>query len=202
MVEKDMKHKSQECTDIRNEEVRKINPIPNYISFLRILGTFSLFFVDATSVGFFVIYTLCGISDVVDGVIARATNSTSELGAKLDSIADMLFYGVMLVKILPILIDILPLWVWCIVGAILLIRVISYVMAAIKFRKFASLHTYMNKLTGFSIFLTPYFVRESFGYIYCVVVCVVAGIASIEELLIHLFRKDYNSGVSAITQIK
>lgn len=202
MVEKSMKKKNWEYASNINGDVRKINPLPNYISFLRILGTFSLFFVDAASVGFFVIYTLCGISDVVDGVIARATNSTSELGAKLDSIADMLFYAVMLVKILPILIDILPTWVWCIVGAILLIRVISYILAAIKFHKFASLHTYMNKLTGFSIFLTPYFVRESFGYDYCVVVCVVAGIASIEELLIHLFRKEYSTGVSAITQIK
>lgn len=197
-----MKQNRKECRDYKSEGVKKNNPMPNIISFFRIVGTFSLFFVNTASMEFFIIYTLCGISDVLDGVIARATNSTSELGAKLDSIADMLFYGVMLVKILPILIDILPIWVWCVVASILLVRVVSYLMAAIKFHKFASLHTYMNKLTGLSIFLTPYFVRESFGYIYCVIVCVVAGIASIEELLIHLLRKDYSSSVNAITQIK
>lgn len=202
MIEMEKKQINQKTEAESTELIKKNNPIPNIITMFRIIGTFCLFFVDAVSAGFFIIYTLCGISDVLDGFIARITNSTSEIGAKLDSIADMLFYAVMLVKILPILIGILPIWVWCAVVAILLVRLASYLMAAVKFKKFASLHTYMNKLTGFTIFLTPYFVRESFGDIYCVIVCVVAGIASVEELLIHVFRKDYSNKVQTISQVK
>ena len=36
---------------------------------------------------FLTIYVLTGISDVLDGAIARKYTTTSELGAKLDSIA-------------------------------------------------------------------------------------------------------------------
>lgn len=199
MIEKETNSINMKCS---SETKKKNNPIPNIITSMRLLGTFCLFFVEPLSFRFFVIYTLCGLSDVLDGLIARATNSTSEIGAKLDSIADMLFYAVMLVKILPILADILPTWVWVVVVTVILVRVVSYLIAAIKFKRFSSLHTYMNKLTGLTIFLTPYFIRESFGYIYCLIVCIVAGMASIEELLIHLFRKEYSTKVQTIAQIK
>ena len=197
-----MKYNNQEMGEISLEEQKKNNPIPNIITLMRLIGTFCLFFVKPLSIGFFIIYSLCGISDVLDGAIARATNSTSEIGAKLDSIADMLFYAVMLVKILPVLIDLLPAWVWYVVMTVLAVRLSSYLIAAVKFKKFASLHTYMNKLTGLTIFLTPYFIRESFGYVYCLVVCSVAGLASLEEMFIHLFRKDYSAKVQTISQVK
>lgn len=199
MAEKEMNSINMECS---SEAKKGNNPIPNIITSMRLVGTVCLFFVEPLSFGFFLIYTLCGLSDVLDGIVARATNSTSEIGAKLDSIADMLFYAAMLVKILPVLADILPMWVWIVVATVILVRLVSYLIAAIKFKRFSSLHTYMNKLTGLTIFLTPYFIRESFGYIYCLVVCIVAGMASIEELLIHLFRKEYSRKVQTITQIK
>lgn len=199
MIEKETGSISMQCiSDAR----KKNNPIPNIITSMRLIGTFCLFFVEPLSLGFFIIYTLCGLSDVLDGFVARITNSTSEIGAKMDSIADMLFYAVMLVKILPVLAEILPTWVWVVVVTVIMVRILSYLIAAIKFKRFSSLHTYMNKLTGLTIFLTPYFVRESFGYIYCLSVCIVAAMASIEELLIHLFRKEYSTKVQTITQIK
>ena len=43
---------------------------------------------------------------MLDGTIARATNSTSEFGARLDSISDLIFYAVMIVKFFPILLGI------------------------------------------------------------------------------------------------
>ena len=184
------------------DEKRKNNPLPNIITSMRVIGTFCLFFVEPLSFVFFIIYTLCGLSDVLDGFVARITNSTSEIGAKLDSIADILFYAVMLVEILPQLSEILPTWVWGIVVTVVLVRISSYLLAAIKFRQFSALHTYMNKMTGVTVFLIPYLVRGSFGYVYCLIVCVVAAMASIEELLIHLFRKEYSAKVQTITQIK
>lgn len=167
--------------------------IPNIITALRIVGSVGLLFTEIMSVGFYVLYSVCGITDVLDGFIARLTKSESDLGAKLDSIADLLFYGVMFFKIMPYLISVLPLWLWMFVGVILLVRASSYLVAAIKYHRFASVHTYLNKLTGAVVFAIPYFMGLKVFVPVCLTVAVVAMSASSEELCIHLTSKEYNS---------
>ena len=71
---------------------------PNICTMLRIVGTVGLLLIRPLTLPFYLLYTFCGITDVLDGTIARATNSTSEFGARLDSIADLIFYAVMIVK--------------------------------------------------------------------------------------------------------
>ncbi len=166
--------------------------IPNIITCVRIFGTFSLFFIKPLSIAFFVIYTISGISDIMDGFAARKLGAVSELGTKLDSVADLFFYAVMLVKIFPTLFGTLPRMIWVAVGAIILLRVCSYTVAAVKYHRFSSLHTYLNKLTGVIIFLVPYFIKLPFGNALCIAVCIVAAIAAVEELIIHIRSKEYN----------
>ena len=48
-------------------------------------------------------YIYCGISDILDGFIARKTKNESEIGAKLDSVSDIIFVVVAMIKILPFL---------------------------------------------------------------------------------------------------
>ena len=48
-------------------------------------------------------YLICGFTDMVDGTIARRTNTVSKFGANLDTIADMTFLTVSLFKILPVI---------------------------------------------------------------------------------------------------
>ena len=79
---------------------------------LRILGAVILLFIQPLSAAFFVIYTLSGVSDAVDGTVARATHTSGEFGARLDSIADLLFYAVMLIKVFPVLWVKLPKSIW------------------------------------------------------------------------------------------
>lgn len=167
--------------------------IPCYITISRMIGTFCLLFTTPLSGVFFVIYTLCGLSDVLDGFIARTTNQTSELGAKLDSIADILFYVVMIIKIFPVLWSILPVGVWYAVGLIVLIRIASYSVAAIKYKRFSAMHTYLNKLSGFGAFLVPYIIKTSVAVQGCFAVCTVAIIASAHELLRHIRSKEYSA---------
>lgn len=169
---------------------------------LRIVGAISLFFVKPFSVAFFIIYSLSGISDIFDGWLARKTGSVSELGSKLDSVADLLFYGAMLIKLLPALIDWLPHIIWCFVIAIIAIRAISYCFVAVKHHRFSSMHTYANKASGLFVFCVPYFVVLIEPVIYCSAVCVVTAFASIEELLIHLFVSDYRDDIKTIFRVK
>lgn len=165
--------------------------LPNFITSLRIIGTACLLFIDPLTTLFYAVYTLSGVSDVLDGFLARKLKVTSELGSKLDSIADLLLYAVMLIKIFPVLLKKLPVKIWIAVGAVLVLRLSSYLVAAVKYHRFASLHTYFNKLTGFSVFLVPYTVELPVFVPFCVVVCVIAGIAALYELRIHINSREY-----------
>lgn len=166
--------------------------IPNVITSLRIVGTVCLLFLAPLSPAFFVVYTLAGLSDVLDGWIARSMKLVSELGTKLDSIADLMFYTVMFLKIMPVLWATLPKGIWFAVGAIVIVRLCSYSLAAVKYKRFASLHTYMNKVSGGAVFLIPYSMGTAAAVPYCGIVAVITGLASLEELLLHLTAKVYS----------
>ena len=66
--------------------------IPNYISFARILliPVFAVLFYKGYTIAAFVILALSGLSDMVDGKIARKLNQVSNLGKMLDPIVDKL----------------------------------------------------------------------------------------------------------------
>ena len=163
--------------------------IPNIITCFRIAGTVGLLFIPAFSIPFFILYILCGISDLMDGWIARMTGTTSELGTKLDSIADLLFYAVMALKTFPALWEHLPIGVWIIVLGTVIVRLFSYAFVAVTKKSFASLHTYLNKVTGFMVFIIPFYVRTSYVALFSYTGCIVAAIATLEELALHLFCK-------------
>lgn len=172
--------------------------VPNFITCIRILGTIILLFIEPFTVGFFVLYTFSGVTDILDGLIARKYNAISELGSKLDSIADIFYYMVMVFKILPVLVKILPVYVWYMLFGVVAVRLLSYIIAAVRYRCLASHHTYLNKMSGFSAFLAPYFVTESMGDVYCTVVAVIVSVASLEELMMHIVFKEYRADMKTI----
>lgn len=165
--------------------------LPNLITLSRIVSALFLIPIHVFSQAFFVVYTYCGVSDILDGILARKLHCSDEFGARLDSIADIVFYTVTAVKILPVLCSKLTPLIWYIIIATLIIRVISYTIAAIKYQCFASLHTYMNKLTGFLVFTIPYIIIFSFVGTACMVIGIVAVIAASEELIIHISTYQY-----------
>lgn len=185
-----------------NKRESQFLTVPNILTVFRIAGSLCLLFFRPPSLAFYIIYSLCGFSDVLDGFIARRTGTTSELGAKLDSIADLLFYAVMVICIMPVLIVILPVWLWVATGVVIVLRLASYLTAAIKYGRFASMHTYMNKFTGGAMFTMPYCLLAPCAVALCAVICLIAGLSSLEELIIHLVRKEYNSGVKTIFDIR
>ena len=65
--------------------------IANYISISRIVMSVLLIIIKTFSIPFYIIYLYCGLSDMIDGFFARKYKITSEMGAKIDSIADIVF---------------------------------------------------------------------------------------------------------------
>lgn len=175
-----------------------IRAFPNVLTLSRIVVTLLLCWIQPFSPLFFVLYTYAGFSDVLDGWMARTWKLESEFGAKLDSVADLLFYSVTTFICLPTYLKKFPLIVWICVISVIIIRFISYAYGWIKFKRFSSLHTYLNKLSGFSVFMIPYFVSMPKGIAWVSFSCLCNICASIEELCIHLFAKEYSSSNQSI----
>lgn len=172
--------------------MKRIFTIPNCLTMFRIAGGGSLCFITPLCREFYVVYTLCGISDVLDGWIARLTNSVSDFGSRLDSIADLLLYTVLIVKLLPRLLQRLPGWIWYLAALALAVRLCAYWVAFCKYACFASQHTWGNKMTGLSIFLLPYLLGSTLLQPYALGVCTLALFSSAEELMIHLQSRTYH----------
>ncbi len=165
--------------------MKKYLTLPNCITLLRMASTLVMAFLEPLSQWFFAVYTFAGLTDVLDGFAARITKTVSKFGAKLDSVADLLFYGVMLVKLLPVLGKILPWYLWAAVAVVLGLRLCAYVIAAAREKQFAAHHTILNKITGFTVFCVPYILALPCAAILCWIPCTVGGLASAEEILIQ-----------------
>lgn len=171
--------------------------IPSIITIFRVIGSVILFFMVPFATPFYVLYTLCGVSDALDGWLARIWKVQSDKGAVLDSVADLIFYTVFVIRLFPVLEQELPVWGWCYFWSILFLRFLSYGTVAIKFRRFAAVHTYCNKMTGVALFCVPYmrfFLNMSQ---IALIVCTIAFIATIEEWMIHLRSGSYNPEIKS-----
>lgn len=174
--------------------------VADIITLIRMMGTTALVFLRPLSPAFLGVYSLTGLTDVLDGWIARKTKTASDFGARLDSMADLFFYAVMLFRVYPLLWNTLPGDIWYVVAAILILRITAYLTAMVKYRQFASLHTYLNKLTGGLLFFVPFVLSTEYAVTYCWIICVIAAIAAMEELIIHLQRRTYRSNTKSIFQ--
>ena len=151
----------------------------NIITIIRILCSIALLFCPVFSAAFYALYITAGVSDMVDGWVARLTHTASELGAKLDTIADIVFVIVCLVKLLPVL-DI-PNWLYIWIGVIALIKIINIIFGFVVQKQFVSVHSTMNKVTGFLLFVFPLtisFINLKYS---AAVVCIFATFAAIQE---------------------
>ena len=153
--------------------------IANILTGCRIFGSILLLFFPAFSVAFYIIYLFCGFSDMIDGTIARKTNSTSKFGSQLDTVADLIFIVVSMIKLLPVIHIPRWLWIWGIVIAI--IKIGNIILGYISEKQFISLHTIMNKITGLLLFLLPLTISFVELKYTAVVVCSVATFSAIQE---------------------
>lgn len=162
--------------------------VPDIFTFFRMICAVILPFLTPLSPEFLIVYALSGISDMLDGYLARKLGQASTWGARLDSAADLLLYTIALSLLIPIMRSILPGWIWWLVGFALLLRLAVYFLSAVKFHRFASEHTLLNKITSILVFPAPFLMRLELFSWYAVLVCLVSCCAAVHELGIHLRR--------------
>ncbi|MBQ7532562.1 MAG: CDP-alcohol phosphatidyltransferase family protein [Bacteroidales bacterium] len=159
-------------------------PVPNIITIFRAIGALGLLFFGVEGIAFWVIYLACGISDMIDGALARKYHCESKTGALLDSLADIVFVVCCCIKLIPVLA--LPNWLWIWVLVIAFIKVINQISALVIYKKCVFPHTIANKVTGFLLFVgipVTFFVES---LIPIIIVAIFATFAAIQEG--HLIR--------------
>lgn len=162
--------------------------VPNIITVARIIGSIFLLMVAPFSGSFFALYLFCGISDMLDGYIARRYKMSSSFGATLDSIADCVFVFIMLYVILPRVS--FPIWLLYWMGGIFFIKACTFAIGILRYHALAFLHTYLNKAAGALLFTFPmlyYFLGIGATAVF---LCTIATVAAIEELAINILQKE------------
>ena len=144
-------------------------------------------FVQFSPAIFWTLYLLCGLSDVLDGAVARLAGTASRLGERLDTIADIIFVAVWMVLCIPAINVGRWLWIWT--GVMALIKVVNVISGLAMKKGFVAKHTLANKATGILLFLLPMVILlEVIKVPYIVLVCLLATFAAIQEG--HLIRTE------------
>lgn len=146
---------------------------------------------------FLILLALTFLTDVLDGMAARILKQESQLGAMLDSWADLLVY---------IVIAISSWWLWPEIISreyiYVIITILSYVLPAIiglyKFHTVTSYHTWLVKcavaMMGCSLFLLFIF-EWVWPFRLAVIICL---IAAVEEIAISFYLSELRSNVRSL----
>ena len=124
----------------------------NLLSASRIALCLPLLLVDAMTMPFWVLYLIAGITDMLDGFLARRWDVESKFGARLDSLADFVFVLAVGYKLFPWLK--LPATLWMMIGLIAMVKIMNAISSYVVKKRIEFLHTKANKLTGF-LLLSP-----------------------------------------------
>ena len=151
----------------------------NILTGFRVLISIALLFCPVFSPVFYVLYLIAGLSDMIDGTIARRTNTVSGFGDRFDTVADFVFVVVCLIKLLPMIS--MPIWLCVWIVMIALIKIVNIISGYIVRMKLAAVHSVMNRVTGILLFILPL----TFSIIplkySAITVCLVATFAAVQE---------------------
>ena len=180
----------------------KLKHIPNALSITRVLLCIPLSILSPFSVIYIVILVLAGITDTLDGQLARRIkNGASELGATLDSIGDVCLVGVIVFAMMPKM-QIWS-WIWIAFICVLSLKVIASTgIGLIRFKEIISLHTISFKVLVTVLFCYPilyYFIGAGlFMNIFSTVLISCALLIVIEEILIISMLKKPARNIKSI----
>jgi CDP-diacylglycerol--glycerol-3-phosphate 3-phosphatidyltransferase len=173
----------------------KLKYIPNVLSLFRILFSVSLLLSHRNPALFIAFYFVMGITDFLDGRLARRYHWNSTLGTKLDGLGDTLFFlcafsGMMLPPRLKF--DLMKILVTA--GIVILIKLGVLFLTRVRFKEWNGMHTYTNKFLGALLFFSvPLFVwMGEVNYWVLLALAVAMCVAALEEAVILFTTETYN----------
>lgn len=181
-------------------EKENIYNVPNFLSFYRLL-TFPLilWFIYSGKESLFAIFLCINlVTDILDGLIARAFNLKTKFGAKLDSLADngtfiAAFIGIFTFKLNEMSESIWMLWLF------IAFFIAGLIVSFIKFKQYPSLHLYTTKIGGYvqGIFIFILFAWNYYEPLFFVAM-IFGYISHIEEIIILLISKEMKTDAKGL----
>lgn len=171
--------------------------LANIISLSRAALALSLFAILNNKIMFIIITIICWMTDVIDGKVARLTNSASDTGSRIDDIADTtLIVVTSIIMIIWLKASILLFIPYAIFLVIL--KLINMSISKKKYGSVYIIHTYAARFTCFLILLMPiiYLIFSNTLIIYIMLLS--ATYSFIEEGLIHLTNDEFNSNSKSL----
>ena len=154
----------------------------NFITGIRIACAVILIFCPTFSRWFYVLYVSGCISDILDGIVARHSGKETKFGASFDTVADVIFTIIVIIKIVHAVN--IPVWIIVWIGCIAVIKCISIINGFVIYKRFVSEHTVMNKICGVLLFAIPLCIGR-FPWqpvaVLIILTCLVSTIAAIQE---------------------
>lgn len=142
---------------------------------------------------------IAGLTDVLDGPVARVTEQSSRYGAQLDSLADILlmasiFWWLVLLRPEFFFDNAVPLVAWAVIG------IVAVIVTLVRFGRLGNLHLYSAKAAGVlgHLFAVWIIVFGSYSPTFFWVAISVAIVASLETLLVALTRDQVDEGLVSI----
>lgn len=174
--------------------------LPNILSCTRIFLSLTLLLVLDNFILFLTLYLLCGLTDMADGIIARNLKIETRIGAKLDSLGDLVFFSVALSMLIPLLGKENNLFLLLVIIFVIVIRTVNLIITRVKFRQWGMIHTILNKLTGFALFIAlPVCVlTASLPLIVIIPLSIMAILSAVEESIVLLTSRTYDANRKSI----
>ena len=153
--------------------------IPDLLSMSRIVLCLPLLLVDAMTMPFWTLYMTAGMTDMLDGFLARRWGVESKFGARLDSLADFVFVLAVGYKLFPCLK--LPASLWMMIALIALVKIINAICSYVVRHRIEYLHTKANRFTGFFLFIGMMTIGQSYFISVAWMIACIALFTAIQE---------------------
>ena len=148
---------------------------------------------------FLIMFILIGVTDKLDGTLARYLNQTSSLGAKLDTMADMVFYPFIALWLYRFESTVVGEW-WILVYILLGLFFLKMILGKVKFGEIPSFHTIGGKTFAASLFffmitaiLYPDIAERLFP-----ILCAIGYLNQLEEMYIFITRDNVDENIKSV----
>jgi cardiolipin synthase len=148
---------------------------------------------------FLIMFIIIGITDKLDGTLARYLNQTTAIGAKLDTIADMVFYPLIALWLYRFESGVVGEW-WNLVYFLLALYFFKMIIGKIKFGYVPAFHTIGAKTFSASLYffmiaamLDADLAKTAFPFL-----CVIGYINQVEETYIMLTRDSVDENIRSV----
>ena len=164
-----------------------------------ILALILLIFFKKISVLFLIIYTVAEFTDMIDGTIARKTNSCSYSGAVLDTVADLLLNASLVKIVFTMKIMTKKLTVWMLI--VLLVGSLSPIINLIKHKKLFFIHSIPCKIVGGLLTVVPFAIYFGFIIPYLNFMLTLISFSMLEIVVMSLMLKNPDPDATSIYSI-